>query len=830
MKKGTIRIIVLNMVFIIALFVTGHFTNHGDADLTADMDLATLPTISFTVNKQEINLLAGHVNEMAVAAVRDTIVPLNAEGKVAINIQKYEQEVSSLHYEILNIDGTKKLTEKTEENVGETYSIQAGEYLEGNQEAVLKIRLDLEKNKSVYYYTRLVKASDIYFTECMDYVRTLHTNIIENKETGSIEKVLETSSQGDNTTLQHVTIHSDLKHVTWGGLKPEVIGSVYWRVQETKAAYTSIRLGYQVKCAGNSDDEEIYNVKEFFRVRYLDGKYYLLTYDRTLEEVFDGGREVLSSKGINLGFTTQEVQYKSNEAGTIVAFVQANELWSYNQKESEFALVFSFAGSEKEDIRHRYDAHSLKILSMEENGNVTFAVYGYMNRGKHEGESGAAIYYFNLAKNVVEEKAFIPSEQSYVAIENELGKLAFYSDKNNVLYVMMSGELCKVDLKTDERSTLLSGLKSGQYVSSDDGRLIAYQKEDNVAEAVVLDFATDAKQTISVAEGEVIQPLGFVMGDFVYGVARAQDAGYSSSGEGVLGMYKLEIRNAKNEVVKTYQVNGSYLLGVKIKGNMITLDRAALQNGVYKEITEDYITNNEEKANTISLQSYQTDLKETQLRLVFEEGIDNKKAKVLEPKQVLFEKDTTLVFEQKTDSVKYSVFGLGEIVGVYADAGEAVQEAEKVSGVVISPKQNYVWEDGNRVSWYRNFEMGAFRANSGESVLAACVRAVLTYEGKTVDVTAELGNKTALEILDAHCGGEAVRFKGCHVADMRYLIDKGTPVIALTGNDSAIVLVGYDAQTVTYIDPSDGGIRSKNFSAVDAMMGGIGNTFLGYVN
>ena len=103
---------------------------------------------------------------------------------------------------------------------------------------------------------------------------------------------------------------------------------------------------------------------------------------------------------------------------------------------------------------------------------------------------------------------------------------------------MMSGELCKVDLETGERSTLLSGLKSEQYVSSDDGRLIAYQKGDNVAEAVVFDFATDAKQTISVAEGEVIQPLGFVMGDFVYGVARAQDTGHLSSGESVLGMYK----------------------------------------------------------------------------------------------------------------------------------------------------------------------------------------------------------------------------------------------------------------------------------------------------
>ena len=231
----------------------------------------------------------------------------------------------------------------------------------------------------------------------------------------------------------------------------------------------------------------------------------------------------------------------------------------------------------------------------------------------------------------------------------------------------------------------------------------------------------------------------------------------------------------------------------------------------------------------ISLQSYWTDLKETQFRLVFEEGIENKKAKVLKPKQVLFERDTTMALEQGAAVGKYSVFGLGELAGVYADAGEALQMAKKLSGVVISPEQNCVWEDGNRVAWYRNFEMRAFYVNSGENALAACIRAVLEYEGETVDVMASLGSKTALEILDEYCGGEAVQFKDCSSSDMRYLIDKGTPVIAFTGNDSAIVLVGYDAKTVTYIDPVSGSIKTKNFSAVDAMMSGSGNTFLAYV-
>lgn len=829
MKKGTIRIIVLSVVFIIALFVTSHFTNSGDADLTADMGTATLPTISFTVQEQQMNLLAGHVDEMDVAAVRDTVVPLDEKGNVAVNIQKYGQKVSKLHYEILTVDGTETLAEKTEENVGETYSIQAGEYIEDGQEALLKIRLHLGKSKKVDFYTRIVKGTDLYFSECMKYVKTLHENIFENKNAKDIEKVMESNDQADNTTLQHVTIHSDLHHITWGDLKPELMGAVYWKIQETKSAYTSIQLRYQVKCVGDNNAEEIHDVKEFFRVRYLEEKYYLLTYERTMEEVFDGTKTVLTSKGINLGLTTQNAQYKANEAGNIVSFVQANELWSYNQKEGEFALVFSFANSEKEDIRHRNDAHSLKILSMEENGNITFAVYGYMNRGEHEGESGAAIYYFNLAQNVVEEKAFIPSDQSYIAIEKELGKLAYYNDKEDVLYVMASGELCKVNLETGEKDTLLSGLESDQYVSSDDGRLIAYQKNESATETVVLDFSTDSKHTVSVPEGEVVKPLGFVKGDFVYGVARVQDEGILSSGENVHGMYKLEIRDAKNEVVKTYQIDGNYLLGVKIEGNMITLDRATLQGGLYTEIAEDYITNNEEKVAMISLQSYQTDLKETQYRLVFEEGIENKKAKVLKPKQVLFEKDTTMAFGQKAGNAKYSVYGLGELAGVYSDAGEAINAAKKISGVVISPKQNYVWEDGNRVAWYRNFEMRAFYVNSGENALSACIRAVLAYEGESVDVAAEMASKTSLEVLDAYCGGEAVRLKDCSTADMRYLIDKGTPVIALTGSDSAIVLVGYDAKTVTYIDPADGGTRTKNFSAVDAMMSGSGNTFLGYV-
>ena len=89
-------------------------------------------------------------------------------------------------------------------------------------------------------------------------------------------------------------------------------------------------------------------------------------------------------------------------------------------------------------MRNLYDQHAIKIISMDKNGNTTFAVYGYMNRGEHEGEVGAAIYYFNLSQNVVEEKAFIPSNKSFAIAEEELGKLVYYNNEQNMLYVLVT--------------------------------------------------------------------------------------------------------------------------------------------------------------------------------------------------------------------------------------------------------------------------------------------------------------------------------------------------------------------------------------------------------
>lgn len=317
----------------------------------------------------------------------------------------------------------------------------------------------------------------------------------------------------------------------------------------------------------------------------------------------------------------------------------------------------------------------------------------------------------------------------------------------------------------------------------------------------------------------------------MYGISRPEHAGKTVSGEEIIPMYKLEIRSTKNEILKVYQLENVYILDVFVEKNMITLNRVTRNGDIYTAIDRDYITNNEEKKESnISLEQYVTELKETQYRLAYEDRIEDLKPKLLKPKQVLFENPTTIAFESRDEEGLFYVYGLGEMAGMYDKAGYAVRKAEEVSGVVVSSKQAYVWERGNRDLQYMNSDIGAFAVQEGETTLAACVRQVLAYEGKQVDVTAQMQEgKSPVAILKEYSGGEAMDLTGCTVQEMLYIIGKGTPVIAMTDSVNAVLLVGYDTKTVTYINPADGALKTVLLEEMDAMAAGSGRTFIGYV-
>lgn len=833
-KKIAVRASVLTAVFIMAVIVFSYLTNRGNTDMSADMDGATLPRISFVTEGYEINSIPGYKNDMEIPSMRDTLTPVENR-EIELHLEKYDTQVQKMTWQVFTLDGEKCLQQETLKEIGdvETLKLKGDGILD--EERVLKVALHLE-NEDVYYYTRIRNQEGCNYKTCLDFANTFHERAMKKEQTDELEPYLETTSDGAVSTYQTVTIHSDLNHVVWGELRPQVAGDVLWEVKECNETYTSILLTYRVRCAGVSDNPEaLYTVKEFFRVRVVGDKQYLMDYNRTMTQNFDGTTKALGSKGILLGIAPVDLEYQINSEGTIVSFVQNNELWNYDKDADEMSLVFSFADAENVDIRNFYDRHEIHIVSVDQVGNTTFTVSGYMNRGTHEGETGVAVYYFDSEKNSVAEKAFVPSSKGYYVMKEELGKYVYYSNKSEMLYVMMDGTLYSVDMEEDTREVLVRGLENGQYTASQDGHLLAYQgiggKVNESEKITVLNLQTGDSFEIDAENGEYLKPVGFIKDDFAYGTLKSEDGGQTLAGQSVYPMYKLQIINQKQEIVKTYEVADVYLLDGYINDNMLQLNRVAKNGNIYMAITPDYITNNEEQAESnIKLESYTEDTRQKVMRLTYEDGIKDSNAKLLKPKQVLFDKSMTIRFDESTMDGKYYVYALGELQGVYERASYAVIKANEVNGVAVSSRQAYVWERGNWPSVYEVENMTEFQMEEGETAMAACLQQMLQKEGKTADVVKELNaGKSPETILSTYIGGEGLDLTGCTTEEILYTISRETPVIAMFENGHTVLVIGYNKTNIAYLDPADGKRYSVTFAEMESKVGASGNTFIGYV-
>ena len=91
-------------------------------------------------------------------------------------------------------------------------------------------------------------------------------------------------------------------------------------------------------------------------------------------------------------------------------------------------------------------------MEMDKSGNIKFIVYGYMNRGEHEGKNGIGVYEFEAESGKTEEKAFIPVKIQFENLKDEIEKGAYLSDSGK-FYFELDGAYYQVDLDSRESKT-----------------------------------------------------------------------------------------------------------------------------------------------------------------------------------------------------------------------------------------------------------------------------------------------------------------------------------------------------------------------------------------
>ncbi len=846
MRKSIIKSTIVVVVFFAALFIIGNVMNKGNADMTTEMEAATYPVVSVNYGGFQINKMHGYRDVMEVDQMRECITPLAAGRKMQLTIDTYGNRIGGLRFEVRSVDGS-RLIENTEvegyEQSGDEIRVSFGikDLIENNQEYLFVLILTTGDGKEIRYYTRIVNPEEYYVADKLEYVKDFSNKTFDKEAAKSLTKYLESNAEGDNTTFGRVTIHSSFHQVTWGDLDITRVSNTEITIKDLGAETGNFVMEYYVSMPYGSETN-YYRVKEYYRIRHTADRVYLLDYERTMDQIFNEKGNAYANNKILLGIVGEEPMLRESDGGNAAVFVSGNRLFSYNIVDNKLALLFGFYDGENMDARTLYDGHKIKILNVDEGGNVIFLVYGYMNRGRHEGQVGISVYYYDSTVNTVEEMAYIPCSHSQAILMKEVDQLS-YINRNGKLYLLWDDQIYAVDVVKHSSEIVVENLTEENYKVSDSNRMVVWQNRAGIdedeetaayGELILMNLISGAQKTIQAGPSERIIPIGFMGEDLIYGIAREDDIQKDYAGNEVIPMYLVRIANESSGVLMEYRQENVYVLSGTVEGNQIILKRLQkTEDGTFTEIADDQIMNAEsaqESKNTIEVAAVDKYEKLTQIAL--KSKIDVSTLLHLTPKEVLFEGGRSISLPEVSAPLeRYYVYGKYGIETVCTNEGRAVKLADGISGTVTAKDGSYIWQKGNRSLRNQIMAIQGEAISEGRDSLAVCLDTILAYEGVVRNSQYMLRRgDSVLDILKESLeDARVLDLTGCTLDAVLYYVNRDIPVLAMMQDGTAVLIVGFNEKNTVVMNPETGSVYKVGMNDSTEWFEQNGNHFITYI-
>lgn len=848
MKKSVLKGVFFGVVLFAALFLFETIMNLGNTDMTAEMAPAAYPLVYMSVSGEQVNCLHGYKEEMDVAYMRDTITPLGSDRNMGIMVEKFGAEVTGASYQVRSSDGSRLIeeTEITDMQESDNYLtayFTVKDLIEEGREYNLILRLALSSGQNINYYTRILPAEDYHVAEKLKFVKKFHEDTFDKAGVEeNLAMYLESNADGDNSSFSKVDIHSSWKQVTWGDLSVKRESEAIVDIKEMMQQTASFQLHYRVSIPYEEVASE-YLVTEYYRIRYTSDRIYLLDFERRMHQLFNERERVYNGNKISLGIQESDgVELIECDGGSIFAFVVGNRLFSYNVADNKLAVLFSFQNEDNNDRRSVYDKHALKVLNVDEAGNVQFVVYGYMNRGRHEGENGVQVNYYNSSQNMIEEQIFIPYKKSPELLKEEMNQVSFAGNGSR-FYMMVDSSIYELNLSSRECRTIATNLNEDCFKVSADGKMLAWiegGRQYAAEEMYFMNLMTGKHMTIEADYGECIQPLGFMGGDLIYGMADKEDINRDNSGRIFFPMHKIRIQDETETILKEYAEDNIYITDCAVQENQIMLYRVRKETdevsgeSVYAEETEDQIMySRKADVGKNLVETVIVDVMETLTQIAVKDDIDTDSLQLLTPREVLFEGENEILLPQQEDMAKrYFVYTIYGLTGIYTEEAAAINAAYDAAGVVMDDTGNYVWYRGNRVTRNQIMKItGGEAATDITSQLAVCLNTILTFEGVNRSTQYMLDSgMTTVDILQQNIPDiQVLDLTGCTLDAILYYTNQDIPVLTTLNDGRAMLITGFNELNIVVMDPADGTVYKIGMNDAAAMLEENGNRFITYM-
>ena len=782
-----LRILVLALVLVVSVIIFENNINKAQPDSAVTMENSTFPLVYMQRGNVSFNCLFGYTDEMDVTRMRDTITPLQSDRSIGIRVQTFATKVDSISYQVLPLDGSEalentKVIHMDQESDEITATITLQNKMLMNQEYALRITL-VTGGRSLYYYTRVVLADALHTDDYLNFVSGFYDKTVNRTDLATVGAAVEPDETTDeDATLAEMDIHDSVDKLTWGNLFPTIYYKPTPRICEINDKTASLTMEYRIAATGGNGITEIYNVREFYRVRFTDSRVFLLNFERTTDEVFNPDNDVLSEKGIRLGITGRDVNFKTDDNNRVIAFVQENELWTYERSGSRLTQVYSFPQKEDMDLRDFHDGCDFKIMKVSGSGDVWFVIEGRMNRGQHEGENGISLCRYDASTAMTEELLFLKTVIDREHMKRDVEALAYMTEDGAYFYVLLEQQLLRFRITDRQMKVMDQEIIDGGAVSSSSGRYFAYITGDNPygAEKMnIIDLETGGTTSVEAGGKSRIRPVCYMGEDLVYGLAKTSDLKKASLESGYFPMNKMIIANGEGEVLKEYAPKGCYVTKAELSDHMLSLTRVRMNGNKtgFEPYTDDEIVDTDTSSSVnvgIATSQSSRKLNEVYLRTggnIADTSFGLVRSKIVRPGTVR----TVSVPAYEDAQMLYTVYAHGGLYENFYKANEAVACADENVGVALLSGRDYLWVRG------------------------------------AVPVTAQIPLNKVPEVLKdgvtdpkqiRRAGEIALDLTGCTLEQVLNFVGNGRAVAAVT-KDGPVTIVGYDEFNTHLLKPGE---------------------------
>lgn len=813
MVKIIYKSVLLILIFVGSLFFFGHqletdITSNGK---TVELTEETFPIIQISTQGKLVNTLYGYSATLDAGVVRESMTPLGADKTIVLGFLDDKTWLTQIQYQIIDKETKEVYDNQVIHGIGKKQkSVEINfEYaFKTSTEYILDIKGISNEGREIHYYTRLKYYLDeSNLAKKLEFVKRFHDNTFDKSKREEIQNHLETTGTNPNQTLASVDISSSSNLITWGEMAPNVVSDEYINIKEYNMETACIQYNYFV-AANSSSGKEIYHIKEFYRVRYVGGKAYLLNFQRNMEAAFDEKQTNVQKSQIKIGITEENDQTMiTNDKENQLFFVRDGNLYKYDMSTEKITVVYSFF-SEKAEYSHRaYNEQGIRLLKVDETGDLYFSAFGYFPRGRYEGDVAIVLYKYTQ-NGQLEEMVYMPISSTYQQLKEDFDKYGYVSSRG-VYYFTVANTVYAYNMSAKRLEKVAKNVKSSSFMTIDNVNCYVWSSSPSTGygeSITIFNLENDERQTIYTPDKmSYIRLLGVIENNVVYGYVRKKDVTRLTDGTKVVPCEKVCIADIQGKVKREYAKQGCYAKSVEVKGNVMNISLCKKAGKTYVDAGEESILNQTKtEKQSVDLISKSTAKCLQEWYIAFPNSFSMKRIpKKNEGPKELMTNERVVRLEQPAVP-KYYVHAIGHITESTESVGKAIRDADRQMGVVVSSNHQVVWERSG--SFIQNSIGGVelVRSGNGVSNLAACADMLLKQNHYKVNLKEMSAKNESLYNMLADYMRTPVNLRGCSLEQILYFVSNNKPVIAMTSDSSAVVIGGYTNKELYLLDPEKG--------------------------